>query len=90
MEFEWDEAKRDKTLVERDLDFRSADLFFDGRAVVHQATPRDDEYRWKTTGVISGAFVTIVWTWRSQRIRVISMRRAHGEEIRTYRQIHGY
>jgi uncharacterized DUF497 family protein len=89
MEFEWDETKRAQIIAERALDFASAYLFFDGRPAIHQPSPRGGEERWKTTTMMEGAFFTIVWTWRGEVIRVISMRRAHEQEIRTYRQIHG-
>ena len=61
---------------------------FDGRPAIHQPTPRDDEERWKTTAEIEGAFFTIVWTWRGETIRVISMRRAHEQEIKKHREAH--
>ena len=45
MDFEWDDAKRRETLKQRKLDFADAFLFFDGRPVIHQPTPRGDEER---------------------------------------------
>jgi uncharacterized protein len=88
MEFEWDERKRVQIIADRALDFASAYLFFDGRLAIHQPTPRNDEERWKTTTQIEGAFFTVIWTWRGKAIRVISMRRAHEQEIRKYREAH--
>ena len=90
MEFGWDERKRAQVLEDGALDFASAYVFFDGRQVIHQPTPRNDEERWKTAAMIEGAYFTIVWTWRGDAVRVISMRRAHEKEIRTYRQLHGH
>jgi hypothetical protein len=89
MQFEWDEAKRAQILQERALDFVSAYLFFDGRPAIHQPTPRGGEERWKTTARMDSAFFTVVWCWRGETIRVISMRRAHEQEIRKYREVHG-
>jgi len=86
MEFEWDERKRAQVIKDRALDFVSAHRFFDGRPAIHQPTPRNDEERWKTTGQIDGFFFTVVWTWRGENIRVISMKRAHEQEIRKYRE----
>ena len=88
MNFEWDERKRAQIIEERALDLASAYLFFDERPAIHQLTPRDDEEQWKTTAEIEGAFFTVVWTWRGEIIRIITMRRAHEQEIRTYRQPH--
>lgn len=89
MDFEWDERKRAQIIEHRALDFASAHRFFDGRRAIHQPTPRKGEERWKTTVEIDGAFFTIVWTWRSEVIRVITMRRAHEQEIRKYRETYG-
>lgn len=86
MEFEWDEHKRAQIIEDRALDFASAYRLFDGRPAIHQPTPRNDEERWKTTAEIDGAFFTVVWTRRGETIRVISMRRAHEQEIRKYRE----
>jgi uncharacterized protein len=88
MEFEWDAAKRTRLIKERALDLASAYLFFDGRPAIHQPTPRNEEERWKTTAEIESAFFTVVWMWRGETIRVISMRRAHEQEIRKYREAH--
>lgn len=89
MDFEWDKRKRLRILEECALDFASADLFFDGRPVIHQPTPRGAEERWKTTAMIEGAYFTLVWTWRGETIRVISMRRAHEQEIGKHRETFG-
>ncbi|MBI3703236.1 MAG: BrnT family toxin [Rhizobiales bacterium] len=89
MEFEWDERKRAQILAERALDFVDADLFFDGRPSCHQPTPRGGEERWKTTATINGVHLTLVWCSRDDKIRVITMRRAHETEIKAYRQLHG-
>ena len=88
VKFEWDEDKRRSTRIERGLDFADAPLFFDGRPVVTFASPRGEEPRWKTTARIAGAFFTLVWTWRGSGIRVISMRRAHGDEAKAHRALH--
>jgi len=89
MEFEWDERKRAQIIQDRALDFVSVYRFFDGRPAVHQPSPRNKEERWKTTAEIEGAFFTVVWTRRGETIRVISMRRAHEQEIRKYRETYG-
>lgn len=89
MNFEWDEAKRRRTLAERQLDFASAYRFFDGRPIVTAPTRRGQEMRWKTIAMIEGACFTLVWTWRGENIRVISLRKAHDGEERAHRELHG-
>jgi uncharacterized DUF497 family protein len=87
--FEWQEDKRQKTLKERNLDFADAYRFFDDRPVIHQPTPRDGEERWKSTALFNGKFFTVVWMWREDTMRIISMRRSHEQEERKYREIFG-
>lgn len=89
MIFEWDERKREATRMERALDFADAPLFFDGRPVIVLPSPRHDEERWKTIAKIEGAFYVLVWTWRGDVVRVISMRRAHDDEENAYHALHG-
>jgi uncharacterized DUF497 family protein len=89
MDFEWRESKRQKTLKERCLDFADAYRFFDGRPVIHQPTPRAGEDRWKSTAFFEGKFFTVVWMWREDKIRIISMRRSHAQEEERYRDTFG-
>lgn len=88
MEFEWGEDKRQATFERRGLDFDLADLFFDGRAIVHRASPQNGEERIVSTAFVNGSFLTIVWTRRNENIRVISLRRSRVTEERAYRSIH--
>jgi hypothetical protein len=54
---------------------------FDGRPVITFLSLRGDEARFATTGVLGAKFYTLVWTWRGEAIRLISLRRArHAEE----------
>lgn len=39
-------------------------------------------------GRVEGAVFTLVWVWRGTTIRVISMRRAHGDEAKAHRALH--
>ena len=88
MEFSWDEAKRLRTIEDRGLDFVGAWRFFDGRAALNQESPRNDEDRIKSTIAMDGAFYTVVWVWRGETRHIISMRRAHAQEIRKYRHLY--
>ncbi|WP_071651677.1 BrnT family toxin [Duganella phyllosphaerae] len=80
MRITFDAAKRQKTRVERGLDFALAGEVFAGLNV----TASDDrkeygELRYITTGFLGGRVV--VWTPRGRARRVISMRRANEREI---------
>lgn len=53
MIFEWNEAKRERVLTERGIDFLDlAALLFDGRAVITMPSRRGDEERFITIGLI--------------------------------------
>jgi uncharacterized DUF497 family protein len=90
MNFEWDENKRQRNIEKHTLDFLDAVQLFDGRPVVSTYSPRGEEERWATTGVLEGRFITVVWTPRGENtVRLISARRARGYERRTYCTLHG-
>ena len=89
MNFEWDENKRQRNLRNHGVDFIDAVGIFDGRAVFTYHTPRGDEDRWGTVGLIGERFYLVVWTWRGERMRIISAYRADDWEIREYRKLFG-
>lgn len=90
MEFEWDEAKREKVLMSRGIDFIDlAKLMFDGRPVVTLPSRRGDEERFITIGMIWDRSFVLVWLQRGEAIRLITARRARDGEERTYRSIYG-
>ena len=89
MTFEWDENKRLRVLAERGIDFLRATQLFDGRDVLTVSSPRGDEERWATTGVLEDRMTTVIWTQRGENIRIISARRARDNEKRAYREIYG-
>jgi uncharacterized DUF497 family protein len=89
MRFEWSEAKRLKVLEERGLDFIDARALFDGRPVVTAPSPRDAEERSLTIGELDGHMVAVVWCWRDQVVRIITMRKARDAEKSRYRSLLG-
>ncbi|MBV8360124.1 MAG: BrnT family toxin [Deltaproteobacteria bacterium] len=87
--FEWDEAKRLKTLKDRDLDFKDTWQVFDGRPVLHLPSWRNNESCFVSVSEINGDLYTVVWAWRGENRRIISFRRARNAEKRAYRKAHG-
>lgn len=85
MTIEFDTAKREKTLLERGLDFADADKVFAG---LHFVAPDDrfdyGEERFITVGSLSGRIVILVWTQRNAARRIISMRYANDREVKRY------
>ncbi len=85
VDLEFDQEKRDKTLVERGLDFaRAAEVFrgthFTGLDTRHNY-PED---RFITAGWLDARLVVLVWTPRGEVRRIISMRKANGREKALY------
>ena len=89
MDFEWSAAKRIAVLEARGLDFIDAEILFDGRPLHTVASPRGAEERWLTVGELNGRLVAVVWTQRSDTIRIITMRRARNEEKQRYGALYG-
>jgi uncharacterized DUF497 family protein len=87
MRLTWDEAKRQRTLKERGLDFADANLVFAGRSMTLPDERRDyAEPRFITAGWLRGRFVVIVWTPRDGSRRIISMRYGHADEEAHYQE----
>jgi uncharacterized protein len=86
----FDPAKRDKTLVERGLDFNAAPRVFSGE--IHEKPDERFDYgesRIITVGYLDGRMVVIVWTQRGDSRHIISMRHANGRERKAYAQYLG-
>ena len=81
MAITFDPAKRDKTLIERELDFADAERVFAG---LTETLPDDrhdyGEPRWQTYGLLGERMVMVVWTERGDDRHVMSMRKFNGRE----------
>ncbi len=64
MDFAWFEDKRLWTLKDRGLDFRDARHLFDGRPLYTYPSPRDDEDRFVSVGVLELRFIAVIWMER--------------------------
>ena len=85
MPIEFDTAKRTTTLAARGLDMARAEEVLAGATL----TVEDDrlgygEDRFITIGFLDSAMVVLVWTPRSGRHRIISMRQANERERTLY------
>ena len=88
MQFEWDDAKDRKNIAKHGIPFRTAILVFadPNRIEKYDEAHSLDEDRYLTIGEIDGTFMvlTVVYTERSEAIRVISARRATKREREEY------
>jgi len=85
MDLEFDPVKRDKTLLERGLDFARAGDVYSGihfTALDKRQNYRED--RFITVGWLDSNMIVIVWTPRDETRRIISMRKANDREKALY------
>lgn len=76
MDLEFDPVSREKTLVERGLDFAEAERIFDGPHLTLEDCRFDHpEPRFMTYGLLAERMVVIAWMPTNTGIRVISMRK---------------
>lgn len=88
MEFAWNPAKREKTLVERGIDFAGlVGAFRDPHRLVWQDRRKDyGEVRYNLLGVHNGRLYHITFTPRGEITWVISARKANKREQRRYEE----
>ncbi len=87
MKITFDPKKRERTLIERELDFVDASKVFEGRTLTLEDDRFDyGERRFQTYGVLAGRVVMVVWTPREAFRHVISMRYCHERESRKVRE----
>jgi uncharacterized DUF497 family protein len=87
-DFEWDERKAALNLRRHRISFQAArGVFNDAFALVEQDVSEEyGEDRFLATGMVKGLLITVVYTERAERIRIISARRANNNEQRKYYQ----
>ena len=86
VEFEWDPAKANTNLRKHKVPFLMAcEVFKDSLRLEHPDASSDyDEERWIVHGRVEQSILSVVFTRRGQRIRLISARRANRNEQQTY------
>lgn len=84
--FEWDQDKSDASLAERGFGFDAAAQVGDSDYLVREDLRRDyGERRFIVTGEVQGLVLSVVWTPRGNRRRIISAWRTSNQERREYR-----
>jgi uncharacterized DUF497 family protein len=84
MEFEFDENKSASNKVKHGIDFREAQVLWDDPDLIEIPAKTSDEPRFLVIGQIEGRHWAAVITYRGNRIRIISVRRAGSKEINIY------
>jgi hypothetical protein len=81
MEFEWDKNKRQTNIAKHGIDFIDAQKIFDYDTVTIEDNRFNyDEQRLIAIGLLNGKVIVVVYTERSNKIRIISARKATKNE----------
>jgi uncharacterized protein len=84
VEFEFDPKKSAKNKTERGINFEEAREFWNLVAFV-VSSDRGEEKRFaRIVRRLDGRYWTSIYTIRGEKIRIISVRRSHEQEIKAY------
>lgn len=87
--FEWDDNKRKTNIAKHGLDFVDGiEVFFDlNRKEWPDARKDYGEIRCRTIGMVNDVLLHVVYTKREEVTRIISVRRAHKNERKKYKEV---
>ncbi len=88
MEIEWDTSKARANLEKHDVCFADAELvLFDPNALTREDTRAEGGQRFVTIGSgTTGRILVVVYSYRGENIRMISVRPATRKERRSYEE----
>ena len=85
MRITYDSTKRERALIERNLDFKRAEGVFAGLTLEAEDTRKNyGERRILCVGHLDNRMVMIAYTTRGSARHIISMRKCNAREIRRY------
>ena len=84
MEFEFDTKKNEKNKIKHGIDFYEAQSLWDDPDFIEIPLKTSDEPRFLVIGKISEKHWSGIITYRRDKIRIISVRRARKEEVDIY------
>ncbi len=84
MEFEFDPGKSVSNKAKHGIDFQEAQALWKDLDLLEIPVKTSDEKRFLVVGRIDGKHWSGVITYRSGKIRIISVRRSRKEEVKLY------
>lgn len=85
MEFEWDAGKAKANQRKHGMDFADAVSVFSDNLAITVADEGSEEERFITIGMDAlGRVAVVIYSWRAERIRIISARKATQHERTQY------
>ena len=82
--FEFDDAKSESNRQKHGIDFLNALLLWEDSNLLEIPAKTSDEPRFLIVGMIGKRHWSAVITYRNEKIRLISVRRARDEEVLLY------
>lgn len=83
--FEWDKPKAKTNKLKHGIDFSDTFAVFDDPNAITVEDIYQDEQRHITIGMDAfGRILVVVYTWRDDKFRIISARKAVRSEVRQY------
>lgn len=87
MEAEWDSAKAKTNLRKHGVRFADAVIALEDAGAISVRDERAGEDRWISIGMDPlGRILVVVYTWRGERVRLISARPATRREAQQYEE----
>ena len=84
MSFEYNPKKSQSNREKHGIDFERAQAIWDDADYLEIPAKTSDEPRWMVIGKVGGKCWSAVITYRSEYIRIISVRRSRDEEVELY------
>jgi len=84
MEFEFDDKKSVSNKAKHGIDFKQAQKLWEDPDLIEIPVKTSDEPRFLVVGKITGKYWSGIITYRGDKIRIISVRRARKEEVNIY------
>ena len=84
MEFEFDDKKSASNKMKHGIDFEQAKELWDDPDLIEIPLRTSDEPRFLVVGKIARKYWSGIITYRDDKIRIISVRRARKEEVNIY------
>jgi uncharacterized DUF497 family protein len=84
MEFEFDDKKSVSNKAKHGIDFKQSQKLWDDPDLIEIPLKTSDEPRFLVIGKIAGKYWSGIITYRDDKIRIISVRRARKEEVNIY------
>lgn len=85
----WDETKNAANVAKHGLSFEAVYSFdWTIDVIIDRSRHEDGEKRYAAVGTLYGKLHTVIFTWRGDDVRIISLRRSNTKEERIYAENH--